>query len=450
MQPLTLVISLIGSVLVLFLQPAKAFAVYIITLLFYPTFLVLPLGTLNFKAGRIVVLVLLLRCLANTRIRSSFKLSVIDKWFFAGTGVAMIVPFFSYHIPFMQLLASKCGELMDTLLAYLVARFCIRDRFSFVTAMKWIGMAIIPLALLGVVESCTAWMPFVPLRQYCPWDTKALVITDRSGFFRATGPSGHPITFGASFAMFAPLIYCLRHHGGISKNLCYLMTVMAVLGTLSSMSSGPWMLLLVIIVCLVLENYKKWIKPLIIFGVVFLIVVAVISNRPFYHVVATYANPLGGTGWHRARLIDLSIEHFNEWWLMGYGEQDPGWGEELGNSWTDITNQYIANGVMYGIAGVITFVGTLVASLMMIIRCYKTEKEYTAKSIFWALGCMIIGFMIAFNSFTLFAQSGTLFICMLGITASLSSFTLLPHLANGKVLAQRMQFAINNIESMRK
>jgi len=442
MQPLTLVISLIGSVLVLVFQPAKAFAVYIITLLFYPTFLTLPLGTLNFKAGRIVVLVLLLRCLANTRIRSSFKLSVIDKWIFAGTGVAMIVPFFSCHIPFMQLFASKCGELMDTLLAYLVARFCIRDRFSFVTAMKWIGMAIIPLALLGAVESCTGWMPFVPLRKYCPWDTKTLVITNRSGFFRATGPSGHPITFGASFAMFVPLFYYLRHCGGISRKSCYLMAAMAVLGTLSSMSSGPWMLLLVIIVCLIFENYRKWIKPFIIFGVSSLIVISVISNRPFYHVVATYANPLGGTGWHRARLIDLAIEHFDEWWLMGYGERDPGWGEELGNDWTDITNHYIVAGVISGIAGVITLVGTLVVSLMMTIRCYKTEKEYAAKSIFWALGSLIVSFMIAFNSFTLFAQSGTLFICLLGVTASLTGHSLLSHRLQKDISAYRTGPAI--------
>jgi hypothetical protein len=159
-------------------------------------------------------------------------------------------------------------------------------------------------------------------------------------------------------------------------------------------------------------------------------------------VVATYANPLGGTGWHRARLIDLAIEHFNEWWLMGYGERDPGWGDELGNSWTDITNQYIIAGVQCGIAGVIVLVGYLVVSLRTIMQCYKIEKDYAAKSIFWALGSLIIGFMIAFNSFTLFAQAGTLFICVLGIIASLSSHYLLSNRLHKNVVAYKTGFAM--------
>jgi hypothetical protein len=208
------------------------------------------------------------------------------------------------------------------------------------------------------------------------------------------------------------------------------MTVMAVLGTMSSMSSGPCILLLLIIACLILEHFKEWVKPLIIFSVFSCILVDIVSNRTFYHVLASYANPFGGTGWHRAKLIDLAIEHFNEWWLMGYGGRDPGWGPALGNNWTDITNHYIMYGVVYGILGVITFVGILVISLIKIIRCYKTEKDPTLKSCFWALGGLIISFMISFNAFTLFAQSSSLFICILGIVASLSSYSLLSNRPN--------------------
>jgi hypothetical protein len=436
MQTLTLFVSLLGSVLVLVLRPARAFAVYVAILLWYPTFLSVPVGTLDFKAGRIVVAVLLLRCLANDNIRSSFKWSVIDSWVLFGVCVEMIVPFISYHFPFMQILESRGGTLMDGFFAYLVARLCIKDRTELVTAIKWIGIAMIPIAFLGVVESFTGWMPFVPLRKYCPWNSKIGEITTRHGFFRAIGPSGHPITFGASFAMFVPLIYWLRYREGISRSLCYFMTAMAVLGTVSSMSSGPLVLLLLIIVCLILEDFKEWVKPLIIFSVFSCIGIGIISNRPFYHVFASYVNPFGGTGWHRAKLIDLAIEHFNEWWLMGYGGLDPGWGPATGRDWTDVTNHYIIYGVMYGILGVIALVGVLVTSLIMMIRCYKIEKDPMLKSCFWALGGLIISFMISFNSFALFAQSGTLFICILGIAASLSSYSLSSG-PNNNLLAQR-------------
>lgn len=430
MQPLTLFVSLLGSVLVLVLRPAKAFAIYIIVLLFYPTFLTISLGTLDFKAGRIVAAALLLRCLANDNIRNSFKWSAIDSWMFFSVCVEMIVPFISYHIPFLRIFESRGGSLMDGFFAYLVARFCIRDRTSLVTAVKWIGIAMIPLALLGAVESLTGWMPFVPLRKYCPWDATIANDAPRYGFFRATGPSGHPIMFGASFAMFIPLIYGLRHVGGFSKKLCYFMATTAVLGALSSMSSGPWMMLLVIIGCLIIEHFKDWVKPLIVLSAFSTIAVGIISNRPFYHVFASYANPVGGTGWYRAKLIDLAIEHFNEWWLWGYGGRDPGWGPSLGMTWTDITNHYIAYGVMYGILGLMALIGILVICFKMIIKSYTAEKDPIIKSWLWALGSLIVAFMISFNAFTLFAQSGTLFICIVGITASLSNYSLLPHRTN--------------------
>jgi hypothetical protein len=437
MQTLTLFVSFLGAVLVLILRPARAFAVYVAVLLWYPTFLTVPVGTLDFKAGRIVVAVLLLRCLSSNNIRCSFKHSVIDSWMYFGTGLENLLPLISYHLPFIQVLATRCGSLMDDFFAYLVARFCIRNITDLVTAIKWIGITMIPLAVLGIVESLTGWMPFVPLRIYCPWDSEIIQTAARFGFFRANGPSGHPIIFGASFAMFVPLTYSLRHRGGILRNLCYFMAVMAVLGTLSSMSSGPLVLLLVMIVCLILEHFKQLVKPLIIFGIVSCLCISIISNRTIYHVLASYINPFGGTGWYRAKLIDLAIEHFNEWWFLGYGGLDPGWGPALGSRWTDITNHYIMYGVMYGIWGVIALVGILVTSLIMIIRCYKTETDPMLKSCFWALGSLVVSFMIAFNSFTLFAQSGILFICILGIIASLSSYSLLSNLRNGNTVTKK-------------
>ncbi len=216
------------------------------------------------------------------------------------------------------------------------------------------------------------------------------------------------------------------------------MTAMVVLGALSSMSNGPLMMLLLIIICLILEHFKQWVKPLLVFMVFSCIVVGVISNRPFYHVIASYANPLGGAGWYRAKLIDLAIEHFDEWWLMGYGGRDQGWGPALGRDWTDITNQYIGSGVMYGVLGMLTLVGTLVTALVMIIRCYKIAKNPMFKSCFWTLGSLIVSFMIAFNAFALFAQSGTLFICILGIIGSVVGLVSLEnHQRNIGILVNR-------------
>jgi O-antigen ligase len=131
---------------------------------------------------------------------------------------------------------------------------------------------------------------------------------------------------------------------------------------------------------------------------------------------------LGGSGWYRAKLIDLAIEHFGEWWFAGYGGQDPGWGPALGSRSTDITNNYIIIAVQDGILGVIAFCGVLTVSLMDICKSYAKTGNYKMKSWYWAFGSIIVMLIISFNSCAFFTQTGTLFYCILGMVGSSSGF----------------------------
>jgi len=191
-----------------------------------------------------------------------------------------------------------------------------------------------------------------------------------------------------------------------------------VLGVLGSMSSGPLMMLLFSIVFLSLERCKHWVKPLLVLVLCGAAVIEVVSNRTLYHVIASYADPIGGTGWHRARLIDCAIETFGQWWFAGYGGGDPGWGEKLGMTWTDITNHYLVHGVKYGFLSIVAFVGILVSSLRRLIMIHNNRKDTAVKSWSWALGTVVIVLLISFNAFTAFGQTETLFYCILGFIGS--------------------------------
>lgn len=427
MTSITLIIAIVVSILVLCLRPAKAFAVYIASMLFYPSYLAIKLGVFDISVGRIVVTVLLCRCLANSKIISNFKWSRLDTWVSIFLIVISIgIPLVSYQQPIMRILENRSGFLMNTFFAYLVARFCITDRAAMVTAAKWIGLALVPLALLGISEALTGQRPFVPLKQYMTWvDPSRGVYQTRFGFHRAEGPSGQPIMFGTTFVMFLPLVYCLRHERNYWRPLAYLLCAVAILGALSSMSSGPWTLVILTIFCLALEYRKYWVKPVLIFIVFSLILAEIGSNRSLHHVIMSRANILRGGGTHRAKVIDLAIERFDEWWLIGYGGRDPGWAESLWAEYSDITNQYVAVGVKYGMPGVIVLCGMLACAIRKLFQAYNITEDRELRSWIWGLGTIIVVMVIAFTSCAYFNQTRSYLYGILGIIGSITASTAL-------------------------
>lgn len=419
MTGVTLTIAVAACLLVVCLHPSQAFAVYVFVMLWYPSYLVIQLGTLDVSVARFVVAALLLRCLMNPHIVNKFKWSQMDTCVSIYLAAATVIPILTFVMPFAQVIESKAGGLMDSYFAYLVARFCITDRSAIVQFAKLIGVALLPLAVLGVIEACTHWQPYAALKVYCPWGLERLGMqVARFGLARAIGPYQHAINFGSTFILFLPLLYSLRHERNYWRPLAYLLSLAAIIGAMSSMSSGPWMLAILTVFCLVLEKKKQWVKPLVIFAVSACFLVDIISNRTFYHVIVSYANPIGGEGWHRAKIIDLAIERFNEWWLVGYRGLDPGWGPLTGGTRTDLTNQYLAAAFNSGLLGMTAFCAMIVSSVHKLRQTYISTEDPILRSWCWALGSGIVALAISFNGFCLFDQTGTFFYCVLGIIGS--------------------------------
>jgi len=417
MQSTTLLISVIACVLILVSRPIYALAIYIGVLLLYPSYLVITLGTIDISVGRFAVGVLLLRCFLDTKIRSQFLWSGMDT--LVTLSMLVYVTVFSIALPLPVALESQSGFLMDTWFAYMVARFIITDQSKLVTFTKVIGIVLIPLAIIGVYESITGCQIFFLLRRFCPWIGAIHESYEpRFGFYRAVGPFNHPILFGGVFAIFLPFLYYLRYQRDSWHTLGYVFTVVALIGAMSSVSAGSWVMVIIILLALAMEQQKHWVKPLLLAFVALCVLIGVASNRPFYHVLVSYLNPLGGTGWHRAKLLDVAIMHINEWWLSGYGDQDPGWGHYLGMGRTDITNQFILAGVKYGIWGVIALCSVLVATFRGLSRAYKRSINPEMKSLYWFLGALMFSVAVTWFSVTFFGQLESIFYFVLGIIAS--------------------------------
>lgn len=440
MQGTVLAIGIFCAILIVVLRPRYALAVYITGLLWFPDYLRLSIGTIDISVGRIMVVVLLLRCLFNNRIRSKFKWIGLDTW--VAINMIVYVGIVLATRPSMLTIENRSGFVMDTWFAYLVARFIITDKRALISVIKCIAIVLVPLAILGCIETFIGWQPFIPLRRFIPWrqhDPEAEIVkVIRWGLVRAVGPFNHPILFGGGFAIFLPLIYYLRYEKSPWRILSYILTATAIIGAFTSMSVGPWIMVAVAIFCLAMERYKLWLKPTIIFFIASCLLVELVSNRHFYHVFASYGSMLGGAGWHRAKLIDVAIEHFDQWWFVGYKGQDPGWGHYFGMVRTDVTNEYLAAGVRYGMAGIISLCGILFVAFRGLTTAYKKVIHPVTRTLYWTLGSMLVSIAVTWMAAHFFGQLISLFYCSLGMIGSSINFRAFCHL-NVKPVSQQRQ-----------
>ena len=419
MQGTTLAIGILGSILVLALRPAYALAVYVAALVWYPNYLRVSIGTIDISAGRIVVAVLLLRCLCDEQIRRKFVWSRLDTW--VTLSMAVYTGIYCITRPLSEAIENRAGFLIDTWLAYMAVRFIVTDKAVLTSFIKVMAVVMAALAILGIVESVTGRFFFLALKQYRPWNTPVgdvTLVEPRWGFGRANGPFSHSIMFGTCFVMFLPLIWALRHQCGYWGKLAYPLSGMAILGALSSMSSGPWGALVVVIFCLVLEKYKRWLKTVLVGLAVLCVLAAVGSNRSLHHVLFSYLNLGKGDWWQRARLIDCAIEDFGKWWLAGYGGRDPGWGAKTGMSHTDGNNEFIVAGVDYGIWGVIALCSVLAVAIRTLVRMHNLSNDIVLRSWFWSLGTTLVATIVAWQGVSFFGQMPSIFYCILGVVGS--------------------------------
>ena len=407
--------------MVLLLRPGYALAAYFAVLVWYPDYLRVSIGTLDISAGRIVITILLLRCLFNDRLRSKFVWSPLDTW--VALSMVVYVVMFCLTRPGMESVENRGGFLMDTWLVYLAARLCITDRKAALSTVKLVAVVLVPLAVFGVVEATTGWQLFMGLRQYCPWRTEFPTYDARWGLTRAWGPSSHPIMFGSCFVMFLPLIWALRRQRGNWASLAKWLSAIAIIGALSSMSSGPWGMLMVVILCMALERYSHRLKTILALFVIMFVLLGIVSNRPFYHVLLEFGNLGKGAWYQRAKLIDVGIERIDEWWLAGYGGKDPGWGPATGMSFTDCNNEFLLKGVQYGMLGVIALAGTLAMAFRGLVRAFKETPDKELRSLYWAMGCALVGVVVIWQGVSFFGQPVALFYCLLGMIGSSFALT---------------------------
>lgn len=435
MEEITLCVGLAAAALVLLLPPKYGILVYLVSLLCYPDYLRIIVLGCTVSTGRLIAMALLMRCLLDEQLRRAFRWRKIDTLVIAADAVYMLTLCWALGDSFVAGIKYQAGGMVGSTFAYFSARLIINNRAVLVHFVKVSAAVLVVMAFLGIFEAVTTESPYKGLLKYHFYadryqleykfkDQEVLVghgHEPRFGFFRAQGPHSHPIIFGASFAVFVPLVWKLFYNTRW-KSLRAPVCGAIVIGGASSLSSTPFGGLLAALAGLAFERFQRWGKHLFVSFVLLCILAGIHTDSPhFYYVLFGRLSFGGGDGYYRSRLIDVALEHLPEYWLTGYGG-NIGWTREISHKdLTDVTVHYVALAVMYGVFGLLAYLAIVFNLLFSLWRKYKRSVETFDRNICWALIVSIAVTLILDLGVAPFGVLPTLYSIIFGISGSVTS-----------------------------
>lgn len=422
MEAITLLISAVASAFVFLLQPVYGLIVYVAVLAYYPTYLTVPLGTVDFTACRILIIAIFTKLFLQTNSLSRFKFVWLDK---------LVIIYFTAQLlagsitapSLMKFFENRAGAAFDMVLPYFAVRMIIRNKQQYLSLLKGVLTIAAPLAIIGLYQCVTGHNPVGFFMKYHGWMQDFVYVPiGRKGLYRANVTFSVSIMFGLFFAMFGPV--CVGILGSVRKYraLYWIGLGLMGVGIFSSMSAGPWLAVLLAILFIILYFYRRYWKIAVTMAVVMCGTVEIISNRHFYEVIDHFTFS-GSTAWYRSRLIEVGLFEggMSGHWITGYGyDVDPGWGPKVdGRPLVDIVNEYLVVLKCYGVMGLLPFLLMIALAIKRLIHAYNLSARDSDKWLIWCLGAALFGLSGAMMSVSLFGPPTTIFYIMLGFCGAM-------------------------------
>jgi hypothetical protein len=337
-----------------------------------------------------------------------------------------VVGFIAYTLlhGFNRDLVFKISLIYDSIMLYLYFKSIFTSLDDIIFTCKILPFIILPIAGLMIYESRAGHNVFSVF-------SGVPEISDiRNGRFRCQGPFSHPILAGTFGATCFPLIAALWFQKGYKKIWVILGVICSAIIALTAGSSGAFMTLLMEIIAFgfwFFRHQMRWVRR----GIVAMIIgLALVMKAPIWYLFAKLSDTTGGTGWHRAYLLDMAFgKYFHEWWFIG-AKATRHWmptGVIYSQAQSDITNQFLWEGVNGGIFAMGLFI-------MVIVCCFKAvghalhkneSAPFNMRFFLWALGVTLFGHINAFMSIAYFDQIIIFWTLLLGMIAATSSFPLI-------------------------
>ncbi|MFZ0799184.1 MAG: hypothetical protein WCA13_07805 [Terriglobales bacterium] len=362
----------------------------------------------HFPIFRILLLIGWTRCLIRREFLSG-RMNSLDKavlWWAVCNAVT-----FSLLWGELAAVTNRLGFLYTSLGAYFLLRILIRDKADVVRVIKVMAIIVMTVAPLMLAEHLTGHNGFSVLG--------ARELADvRDGSIRAQGPFGHAIIAGTFGAMLLPLFVGLWWRGERNRVLLGLGIIGSTVMTIASASSTPLMTYAAGTLALLLWRARKRMQVFRWGIVIVLAGLQLVMKAPVWFLIAHLGGAMGGTGWHRALLIDNFVRHVGEWWLIGT-RNNSDWGYYM---W-DVDNAYVAAGVGGGLITFVLFIAILVYAYKRIGAARKMAERFPKDAhLIWAIGAALFANTVAFFGIFYFDQGILAWYALLAMASVTTKF----------------------------
>ncbi len=369
---------------------------YVIAACFVPTDQRFIIMGLDFTVLRILVLVGVLRIfIRGEQIQINWHKfdQIILAWLLCS---ALI-----YVIQWMSLKAmvNRAGFLFDALGLYWLFRQKMRSWDDIKFAFTVLAFCVVLMAPLIALEFSTGRNPFVLLGR--------VITKQREERLRCQGAFPHSIMLGLFCATLVPAFLTLAILNK-KKILYWLGAIAAIFIVIASASSTPIMVLAVVLLGLACFKWRRYTAKAALAILVMLIALHIVMEAPVWHLFARINIVAGSTGYHRYKLIDQAIEHFDEWAVIGSRSTEH-WDWGTG----DLTNQYILEGVRGGFIALLFFVSMLYIAFKVSLQSSLRTLTFENQRISWCFFVMMLGHGVGFLGVSYFGQMTMLWFMML-------------------------------------
>lgn len=379
------------------------------------------LGPISLPILRLVLAAGLVRIFLRHE-RITGRSNAIDKLMVAWGAWMVFASFFHEPVPGAGPVYAS-GLVYNVALVYLLIRIWCCDLSELMAVVRMLAWLLVPVAASMILEHVLQRNLFGLL------GGASEEVFVRDGSIRAQGPFAHPILAGTVGAVCFPLMIGIWRNSRFSAAVGCAACVAIVF---ASTSSSPLMSLFIALGGLLMWFYQSWVRVARWGLVVMYLLLSMLMTRPVYYLIQDIDLTGSSTGWHRARVIEMAIEHLPEWWLFGtdYTFHWMGIAVDAAGRHSDITNYYIWIGVIGGLPAMLLVIAMIWRAFVWVGKClpaFSSKRDHQV--MIWCVGSSLLAQVCTGVSVSFTDQSMTFLWMNIAAVSSMYSSAILANKA---------------------